>query len=168
MDDPESDEALMMRVQSGDREAYDALYGRYSARLFAFLLRRTGARSAAEEAHQETWLRVYRWRARFDGRRPFRPWVFTIATNAGRDAARPEPGLFELPAEADEPSGLGELVAAALAALEPDDRRLLLLAIEGFDGNELAVMLGTTPGAVRTRLSRARARVRVAVRGEDA
>jgi RNA polymerase sigma-70 factor (ECF subfamily) len=168
MDESESDEALMVRVQADDRDAYVLLHGRWRERLFAFLLRRCGARSEAEEALQETWLRVYRWRQRYDRSRPFRPWIFAIATNAGRDAYRPEPHLFELDVQPGEPGGLRDLVVSALAALDADDRRLLLLAIEGFEGPEIAQMLGITAGAVRVRLSRARARVRAAVRGQDA
>lgn len=168
MDEFESDEALMLRVQAEDRQAYALLHARFRERLFAFLLRRTGARAEAEEALQETWLRVYRFRTRYDPKRPFKPWLYAIATNAGRDAKRPQPDLFLLEEQPGEPSPLRDLVTSALAALDPEDRRLLLLAIEGFESAEIGEMLGITAGAVRVRLTRARARIRTAVRGQDA
>ena len=168
MDDPLTDEQLMIRVAQDDRRAYDTLFTRWRDRVHAFLLKRTGAPVEADDALQQTWLNVYRARDRYDGRRPFRPWLFAIAANAGRDAVRPRPDLFVLYPQQDEPSGLAELVAGAIAALDPDDRRLLLLAIEGFDGPEIGEMLGIGAGAVRMRLHRARERVRAAVRGNDA
>ena len=86
MDDgPDSDEQLMRRVQAGSREAYETLYARWRDRTFAFLCKRTGARAAAEDAQQEAWLRVYRFRHRYDPTRPFRGWLFTIVANAGRE-----------------------------------------------------------------------------------
>jgi RNA polymerase sigma-70 factor (ECF subfamily) len=164
-DDPRSDERLMTQVQAGDRRAYESLYARWRDRTFAFLFKRTGGRVEAEEAHQETWIRVYRWRARYDGQRPFKPWLYAIAANAGRDASRPRPELFLLEEQPGEPHGLRDLVVTALQMLEGEDRKVLLLTIEGFDAPEIATMLGTTPGAVRSRLHRVRERMRAAVGG---
>jgi RNA polymerase sigma factor (sigma-70 family) len=168
MDDPRTDEQLMTQVGRDDRRAYETLFLRWRDRVHGFLLKRTGAGAEADDALQQTWLNVYRARHRYDPSRPFRPWLFAIAANAGRDASRPQPRLFVLDPEPDEPTGLAELVAGAIAALDADDRRLLLLAIEGFDGPEIADMLGIGAGAVRMRLHRARERVRAAVRGNDA
>jgi RNA polymerase sigma-70 factor, ECF subfamily len=163
-----SDEELMVRVQAGDRDAYGQLFSRWREPLFRFLLRRTGGRAAAEDAFSETWLRVYRSRASWDPARRFRPWLYAIAANAGRDTHRPEPELFDLEPVGDEPSDLRDQVVAALAQLDADERRLLLLAAEGFDGPEIAAMLDIGAGAVRMRLHRARERMRVALGGLDA
>lgn len=157
----------MRQVQAGDRAAYEALYARWRERTFAFLFKRTGGRAEAEEAHQETWIRVYRWRGRYDGRRPFKPWLYAIAANAGRDAVRPRPELFVLQEQPGEPHGLRDLVVTALQTLEGEDRNVLLLTIEGFDAPEIAQMLATTPGAVRSRLHRVRERIRATVGGAD-
>ncbi len=155
-----SDEQLMSCVQQGDRAAYEELYARWKDRVFAFLIRRTGARQQAEEAHQEAWLRVYRWRHRFDTTRTFRPWLYTLAANAGRDSARPDLEVFELPAVAGEPPEVKDLVVRALHALKPTDRRILLLTAEGFTAVEIGEMLDRKPPAVRARISRARQRIR--------
>jgi RNA polymerase sigma factor (sigma-70 family) len=162
----DSDEVLMAQVREGDRAAYEALYHRWKEPVFAFLLRRTGARSAAEDAHQEAWLRLYRWRRRYDPTRPFRPWLYAIATNAGRDAYRPEPGLFLLPpavAAPADPLETRDALVAALHALPPRDRRLLLLEAEGFTPAEIAGILALNSGAVRTGLHRAHARTAAAL-----
>ncbi|MEQ1566979.1 MAG: sigma-70 family RNA polymerase sigma factor [Myxococcota bacterium] len=164
----EPDESLMQRVARGERDAYDALYARWSGPVFRFLLRRTGARGTAEEALQETWLRVYRFRDRFDPTRSFRSWVFTIAANCGRDAHRPEPEVFAIEPVDGEPTDLRHRLVWGLARLDPDDRKLLLLTVEGFDSVEIGSMLGVGSGAVRMRLSRARERLRAAVGGVDA
>lgn len=166
--DDEADEALMTGVARGDRGAYDILYRRWKDPVFRFLCRRTGARSAAEEAHQEVWLRVYRFAGRYQAGRPFRSWLFAIAANCGRDAVRPQPELFGFVPAGDEPADLGLRVATALARLDADERRLVLLTIEGFDGPELAEMLGIGAGAARMRLSRARQRLRELIGGGDA
>lgn len=168
MDVPLSDEQLMVLVGKDDRRAYDALFRRWRDRVHAFLLKRTGGAPEAEDALQQTWLNVYRARRSYDANRAFRPWLYAIAANAGRDAIRAQPRLFVLEPGPVEPTDVAELVANAIAALEPQDRRLLLLAVEGFEGSEIAEMLGIGAGAVRMRLHRARERVRTAVRGDDA
>jgi len=156
----------MARIREGDRAAYEALYHRWREPVFAFLLRRTGARSAAEDAHQEAWLRVYRWRRRYDPARPFRPWLYAIAANAGRDARKPEPDLFRLPpglAAPADPMETRDTLVAALHALSPRDRRLLLLEAEGFSPAEIAGILALNSGAVRTGLHRAHVRTAAAI-----
>lgn len=157
----------MIRVRAGDRAAYEGLYARWKDPTFRFLVRRTGARAQAEEAHQEAWLRVYRFRAGYDPTRPFRSWLYTIAANCGRDAVKPELPVFALPLEPNDPADLRDRLVGALMALDPGDRRLILLAAEGFDGPEIAEMLGIGAGAVRMRLHRARQRMREAVDAED-
>ncbi len=150
----------MARVQREDRAAYEQLYARYKDRVFGFLGRRTGSMERAQEAHQEAWLRVFRWRHRFDTSRSFRPWIFAIAANAGRDAMRPQPAIFRLPVQPGEPQDVRDRLISALHALRPEDRRLMLLVAEGFTAEEVGEMLGMKAPAVRKRVSRARKRIR--------
>ncbi len=58
------DAAMMIRLQGGDRTAYEELWSRWRHRIFQFLLRRTGSRQHAEDAFQRTWLKVYKYRVR--------------------------------------------------------------------------------------------------------
>lgn len=162
----ETDEDLMKRICRGDADAYEALYLRWSGRVFDFLVRRTGARAEAEEALQETWLRVYRHSKRYNPMYPFPRWLFGIAVNAGRDAWRPEPQVFHLePPPTHDPDTRDRLVRA-LHGLDPGDRRLFLLTVEGFTSQEVGEMMQISPGAVRTRLCRARAALRQSLGGD--
>ncbi len=160
----------MRRVQAGERAAYDELYRRWRKPVFAFLLRRTGTRASAEEAHQEAWLRVYRFRSRFDLARAFQPWLYGIAANAGRGARRPERDLLSLPADLAAPMDAVELrdaLVQALFGLSARDRRLILLETEGFAPREIAAMQGLRTGTVRVRLRRARKRLAAVLGGPD-
>jgi RNA polymerase sigma-70 factor, ECF subfamily len=157
-----SDEALMARVQREDRAAYELLYARWKQRVLDFLLRRTCGTSQAEDAFQETWLRVYRWRHRFDTQRNFRAWLFTIAVHAGYDAPKPQPIAFRFDQQPGDPMDLRDRLVSALHGLAAEDRRLLLLLGEGFTTAEVAEMVGMGHSAVRMRISRARKRIREA------
>lgn len=158
-----TDEALMMSVQAGDEQSYEVLFSRWRQPIFGFLQRRTGSRQAAEEAFQETWLRVYRWRGSYQAPRPFKPWLYRIASNAGHDARRPVVEDFHWiePAAADTLAML-ETVISTLHNLEPAERRLMLLVVEGFTSVEIAEILDLPAGAVRTRINRSRAKLREA------
>jgi RNA polymerase sigma-70 factor (ECF subfamily) len=166
--DVDTDQALMRRVAAGDRRAYDLLFARWSEPIFGYLLRRTLSRARAEEAHQETWLRVYKHADRFDASRPFKPWLYRIATHAGIDTFDGRGEHLELkvePAAEGDPTELRDTLVSALAGLDPADRRILLLTVEGFDCVEISELMseGERPlshGAVRNRLWRARDQIR--------
>ena len=72
----------------GDPEAFDFLVDCYSARIYRHLYRLVKNREEAEDLTQETFLRAYRFFDRYDTARPFRSWLYTIATNLGRNAIR--------------------------------------------------------------------------------
>lgn len=83
-----SDEALVKHYVRGNRDALREIIDRYQGDLLRFLTRLTGARDAAEDAFQETFLQLHQSAARFDTSRRLRPWLFTIAANKARDAMR--------------------------------------------------------------------------------
>ncbi len=160
-----SDNHLMTLVQQGDRPAFEELYRRWSKPLFSFLLKRTGRRAYAEEALQETFLRVHRFAGGYDKSRAFRPWVFRIASNAGRDAWFPERNLLtlEVPEPVRQPVDpiiARDLLVKGLFRLRAEDRNVLLLELEGFTPTEIAAMRSQKPVTVRSRLARARKRLR--------
>ena len=73
---------------AGDHEALAVLIRRYRNELFHFLVRFLGSRAAAEDVFQEAFLQVHLSAESFDVDRRFKPWLFTIAANKGRDFHR--------------------------------------------------------------------------------
>jgi RNA polymerase sigma-70 factor (ECF subfamily) len=181
--DPAADSrALVAGLARGDSRAFDAVYDRHRAPLYAFLVRLTGSVPLAEDLLQETWLRLARHSRELPASTELRPWLFTVARNlyrshrrwalldAGRlrelgllPAATP-PGPFDAAAE----SAARHELEAALAVLPLDQREVLLLcSVSGFEPAEAARILGISPEATRQRLSRARARMRERLRAHE-
>jgi RNA polymerase sigma factor (sigma-70 family) len=166
-----SDEELMTLVQQAEparaAAAYQLLFERHQHRVYGFLVRRSGDAEVAADLFQDTFLSVHRARGTWQAGRRFRPWLYSIAANAGRDAARRNqrtPVLAELTADSavthDRKSTRIDL-GRALGEL-PDTLRdaFLLGAVEGMDHNEVAEALDISPANARARLSRARAWLR--------
>ncbi len=87
--DPVTDEQLLLKYrQTGDRELYAQLVYRYERELFRYLRRYLGNAEMAEDVFQAAFLAVHLKCESFDEGRRFRPWLYTIATNAAIDAKR--------------------------------------------------------------------------------
>src|SRR3972149_10476569 len=86
------DEDLLERFQKGgDRGALESLIRRHQDSLYRFLTAFLGARAAAEEATQETFLRVIRSARTYQrGEGSFQPWLYRIAVNTAREIVRSE------------------------------------------------------------------------------
>lgn len=135
--------ARCLRAGQDKDEAFALLYERHSSRVFGFLLKLTHSRSAAEDALQETFLRVYRSLDRFDTRRELGAWLLQIARYVAIDAFRVERKVKRLEerraaeqpeeragpsvSEAAEGAERRRVVNLALSELSPEDRSLLLL-----------------------------------------
>jgi RNA polymerase sigma-70 factor (ECF subfamily) len=109
------------RLRRGDPDAFDALLARYQNRLYRYLLRLTANPAVAEDLFQETWLKVITRIHRYDDRRPFEPWLFSVARNLAIDHLRKAS-----PESLDEPSESGETRIARLGADEPGSLERLL------------------------------------------
>ncbi len=83
-----TDEKLFEAYRRGDLGALRMLIERYQDDLLRFLIRLTGDRQAAEDVFQETFLQIHLSQDTFDATRRFKPWLFTIAANKGRDMMR--------------------------------------------------------------------------------
>jgi len=83
-----SDEELVTEYRAGNAPAFEELVRRHHDDLIRFLVRLVGNRAVAEDAFQETFLQVHVSAEKFDAARRFKPWLFTIAANKGRDALR--------------------------------------------------------------------------------
>ncbi|MEV0873298.1 RNA polymerase sigma factor [Streptomyces sp. NPDC049950] len=169
---------MRARIRAGDREAFAALYEEHARAVYNHALRLTGDRSTAEEVMSETFLAA--WRAR-RGVEPeggsLQPWLFGIATNRARNANRgtgrrlaflsrrsaPEPVADIADATAGRVDDARRLAAVrrALGGLRRQEREVLVLCVwSGLDYAEAAEALGIPVGTVRSRLSRARDRLR--------
>ena len=158
-----SDGELITRVGSGDRQAFEALYQRYSRPVFGLALRRLGDRGRAEEAVQETFASVWRAAGSYRPERgPGAPWLYAVARNAIVDngRARREPPVegveekadVDTPAERAESGWVAWRVHAALADLPDSERVVLELAYWGERSqSEIAEFLGIPLGTVKTR-----------------
>jgi len=168
----ESDEALMAALAGGDRSAFERLYARHKGMMFNYFLRATGERELSEELFQELFLRVFDGRARYEPRRPFRVWLFTLARNLLRDRWRQLGRLprWEEGAETDvgpdteticsEREQAGR-VRAAVLSLPPALREALVLSrYHGLSFAEVGEIVECSEGAARVRLFRALERLR--------
>jgi RNA polymerase sigma-70 factor (ECF subfamily) len=143
----------------------DALYERAFAEhwrdVFQFLLAWTNDWAAAEDLSQETFLRLWRGRAKVDWREPVLPWLIVtgrrLATDRFRQIAR-RLGVLPSPASFDETTHVRWLdVQEALNDLSPLERSaVVLVSFQGMPTAEVARVLNTTPGGVRAALSRGR------------
>jgi RNA polymerase sigma-70 factor (ECF subfamily) len=179
-----SDEALWIRVKDGELDAFNVVMKRYERRLFAFVVNLVGNVQEAEDVLQDTFLRAYRNRAQWNGRRAkFSTWLYTIATNRSRDVLRKRRRFLvrSLEDKAGEDRELGELVpdragsprrtaeraelsgrlSKAFQQLPRQLREVLLLSeCEGLDYREIAQVVGCSVGTVKSRAFRARRELR--------
>jgi len=111
------DDALIARVQQGDRSAFDQLYAHYFPRVFRFVDRRLGNRADVEETVQEVFINLFSSLGSFRGEAPFAAWVFGVTrrTLASRFKRRRHETI---PLGDDEPEGVDSI--ADSIQREPD------------------------------------------------
>jgi RNA polymerase sigma-70 factor (ECF subfamily) len=179
--DPEI--ALMLRVQRDEPEAFSDLLELYWHRIFGKLLHQIGDRQEAEDLTQDVFLRVYRNRKRYRPTAKFATWIYHIARNVARNAARtkrrrptlplgrafgeerllPEetlPDLGESPTIPIEREELASIVRDAMTELGMRQREALELQFSNFTYGEIAERLDVTPKAAKSLLYRARNHLR--------
>jgi RNA polymerase sigma-70 factor, ECF subfamily len=170
------DEALVQQAQQGDADAFRELVERHSTRVFRLSWRITGDEASAEDAVQETFLRVYRSLHRFDARSRFGTWLHRIAVNTAVESMRkrrPETHLEEPePIPSTEPgperSALSQevqrSVRTALGELSPMERTAFVLRhFEGRPIAEICRHLGLRESAGKQAIFRAVRKLRRAL-----
>jgi RNA polymerase sigma factor (sigma-70 family) len=162
-----SDEELMECFCRGNAQAFDALFERHGAAVHAYLTRLARSRVAADDLTQATFLSVVRSRGRFHHAIRFRPWLYAIATNAGRDYFR-RTRKEKLTDEGEVPSGdsvavddptprigLEQAVQEALKHIPARQREVIILnRFEGLSMAEVAEVVGASLSAVKVRAHR--------------
>ncbi|MCU0610646.1 MAG: RNA polymerase sigma factor [Candidatus Eisenbacteria bacterium] len=158
------DELLAIRASQGDTAAFGALYDRYARRVARLL--RTYARDQAdlEDMVHDTFCRVMDALPSYRSQGAFRSWLFTIALNVGRKAARRHDGSVPLTEECPtassdmESGGLlpveAETLARRLLAALSEPKRLVVVMRIWLDlpYEEIAAILSIPPATARTRM----------------
>lgn len=185
----ESDEELMLAYAAGRAEAFERLYSRHRAATYRYFLRHTSDRGAAEELHQDLWLKVVRARGRYAPSARFGTWLYTLARHRlidhwrsrrgapFADAADDSPGeVTDVPEDArgdcagDDPltrtmdAETGQRLLAALGSVPAAQRDAFLMHVEaGLSLGEIAEVTGVPPETVKSRLRYAYRKLRTAL-----
>lgn len=182
------DEAyLINQAQKGDIQAYNTLVLHYQDAVYNVAYRIMGEPGTAADATQEAFISAYKAIRRFRGGN-FKSWLMRIVTNACYDELRrrkrrPQSSLDQIvedfestplllneddlgPEELQQQSELMVAIQHCLDEL-PDEQRMatILSDVEGYDYNEIANIMSTSLGTVKSRLSRARSKLRDCLQG---
>jgi RNA polymerase sigma-70 factor (ECF subfamily) len=173
-----TDEALMSLVCDGHESAFAELVRRYEDDIFRFCLHYVREVERAKEIAQETFVRVFVARGRFDPSRKFRPWILCIARNLcfndlKRKTVVPMESLESyisslrknsaaiLRSKTEGPDELmvaaerRQVLAQALDTLDDDAREIIVLRFfQRMAARDIAEIIGSSEGAVRTRVHR--------------
>jgi RNA polymerase sigma-70 factor (ECF subfamily) len=175
------DSAVLARCRAQDPMAFRAFVVRYERMVFALLSRMLGHGSEVEDLAQETFVRAYRAFPDFDPAGPAKvsTWLLTIATRLALDARKKKrlaqteldeganAASTSTPEISLERRQLGEAIAEAAAKLPDDQRAALVLAeLHGFSIAEIASALDVPENTAKTRLFRAREKMREALKNE--
>jgi RNA polymerase sigma-70 factor (ECF subfamily) len=168
--------SLVRRAASGDEAAFGELVARYRASALRVATVVLGTAAGADDVVQDACIRAWRARGSIDPARGFRSWYLKVVANAARNRrrARGRRAALELrqaltsapvavPDPADRAVSEAErrLVVAAVNRLGAGDRLVIALRhFEQLGEAEMADVLGCRPGTVKSRLSRAMARLR--------
>jgi RNA polymerase sigma-70 factor, ECF subfamily len=176
MNPPETDEELLIRIHSGDEQAFVSLYRKRQAAIFRFALHMSGSEALAEDITQEVFLAIIRGNCGYEpGRGSLSGYLYGIARKLM--LRHLERGRLDVTLESDlESTGLPEMAVVddplveltnregiealrrAVLALPRRYREVVVLCdLEEVDYAEAAAVLGCPIGTVRSRLHRARA-----------
>ncbi|MGH9683406.1 MAG: sigma-70 family RNA polymerase sigma factor [Candidatus Acidiferrales bacterium] len=179
----EDEPILVAAAKSGDVSAFETLVGRYERKIFRLAMNITQNREDAEDAMQEAFLKAFEHLKEFQGNSRFYTWLVRIAVNQALMKLRKRrPNQVSLDEEIDtgeefipreiedwgpspeqryQQSEMGGILSEAIADLEPGFRIVFQLRdIEELSTEETAEMLGLSVPAVKSRLLRARLKLR--------
>ena len=173
-----TDQELIQRARQGDLGAYDELVRRYQEVAFRTAVLLAGGPMEAQDATQDGFVKAYAALGRFRDGAPFRPWLLTIVANEARNRRRSAGRRLALATRIAEDRPAGEAAPSPEATVLDQERHAeLMAAIEHLSDEdrgvigcryllelseaETADVLRLPRGTVKSRLSRALARLRV-------
>ncbi len=170
-----SDEDLVRRIQAGDGDAFGLIYEKHVRRIYALCLRMLSDPRQAEEATQDVFVRMWETINSFQFRSAFRTWFHRLGVNvvlgyirtakrrSDRTWSVEDVDVFQREVREAMPETRLDL-EEAIARLPAGAKEVLILHdIEGFRYREIAELIGTAEGTVKSQLSRARRLVREAL-----
>ncbi|MBQ2650880.1 MAG: sigma-70 family RNA polymerase sigma factor [Clostridia bacterium] len=178
-----NERALVERAREGDAAAFEKLVTLYERKVYATAFRYTGNEHDAMDVSQEVFIRVFRFLNTFSLESSFSTWIYRITVNACKDHIRKRNARAELPLElTDEESGdytveiadstydpveiyerteLRHEIQQAIDDLPPSYKEIVILRdLGGLSYDEIADTLKIEVGTVKSRLSRAREKLR--------
>lgn len=166
-----SDSQLMERTARGDREAFASLIGRHQRLVLSIAARYLGDRAEAEDAAQEVFIRLWQGARRYQPSAALEAYLRTLTVNFCLDMKRKQRFILLSGAEdrpgSDDPQDEAQkaerrnAIGRALQILPTTQRMaVVLFHMEGLSVGEVARLMETSPKAVESLLSRARATLR--------
>lgn len=166
-----TDNALMLKVKSGDLDKLGLLYERHKKRLFGFFYNMNGNGSLSEDLVQNVFVRMLKYKHTFTGEGSFAAWMFRTARNVNYDHYKKykkeayQAELSSVEYKLEDESGLGAKMdkndevaqlGRAMKQLSPEKREVLILSkYKGIKFNEIGEILGCSEGAAKVKAHRA-------------
>jgi RNA polymerase sigma-70 factor (ECF subfamily) len=172
---------LIDRARAGDRAAFDQIVAEYQRRVASTAWRMLGDREDARDAAQETFLKVFKYIGSFRIGEDFGAWIYRIVVNVCRDVMKKRSRRWQAislddiadsrhfesltgPQDLEADAIVSEqrkLVGMALETLTRKEREALVLRdLEGLSTEEVARILGSSQGTVRSQICSARAKIK--------
>ncbi len=165
---------LLEKAKKGDLGAFEEIVSLFERPIFSFVYRLLGNRQDAEDATQETFVKLYKKIGKADTSQNFKSWIYTIATNTAYDILRKRKHVVETELEeailipdetetgedpyyqADRQFDAG-VVQSHLLKLKPAQRSVILLHYnQDFSIEQIAAITGLPTGTIKTHLHRGR------------
>ena len=171
------DRALVAQSIDGDSAAFSQLLRRHDDKMRGVVWRLVDSRDEMDDILQDAYLKAWRGLARFRGDAAFSSWLYRIVYTTALDHRKTQTRRRIVPFEADAVGVVDDAanrivdsfaLQQALAELPPDQLAVVALVDgQGESYDEVAELLGISPGTVGSRLSRARAQLRSRLRSHD-
>lgn len=166
-----TDNALMLKVKSGELDKLGLLYERHKNRLFGFFLNMNGNVSVSEDLVQNVFIRILKYKDTFTGEGAFTAWMFKMARNVNNDHYRKNQKIINMSsdrASMSKPQDMEDLntvmdqkddisqLNRALQSLPLDKREVLILSkYKEIKFSEIGKILGCSEGAAKVKAHRA-------------